>query len=280
MQRTLVLGAVLGILAWGPMAHAGGGTYDFSGTIDLSIIGDPFGTLSTGEPFHGSFTYDDSTPQAPPFVPFGTAYNALTNFSMTIGGETITSSAGAMVVHNDEGGVDFLELLPFITFPAGSMDPNATLGGLLICGGCFSIVISDDTATVFGDESLPAALDLGDFPPPDDNVVRFSDLSVAVLTVQSPIASLGLNPQALLSDLMADLIGMNLQAGIANSLDAKLNAAFNALDDLNENNDVAALNSLYALINAVEAQRGRKLTDAQADSLVAAAQAVIAAIEG
>ncbi len=68
---------------------------------------------------------------------------------------------------------------------------------------------------------------------------------------------------------------MNLQQGIDNSLDAKLDSALNALDDVNENNDVAAINSLQAFINAVEAQRDNKLTDAQADGLVEEAQKII-----
>lgn len=81
------------------------------------------------------------------------------------------------------------------------------------------------------------------------------------------------------SDAIIDLIDLvesfNLQQGIDNSLDAKLEAALNALDDLNENNDVAAINTLSAFINAVEAQRGDKITESQADALVAAAQAII-----
>jgi len=71
---------------------------------------------------------------------------------------------------------------------------------------------------------------------------------------------------------------MNLQNGIENSLYGKLDAALNELDDLNENNDVAACNSLDAFINAVEAQRGNKLTDTQADTLIATAQQIQASL--
>ena len=59
------------------------------------------------------------------------------------------------------------------------------------------------------------------------------------------------------------------------ALDAKIDAAIQALDDVNQNNDVAAFNMLNALIQNVEAQRGRQLDDAAADQLVAAAQAII-----
>ncbi len=54
-----------------------------------------------------------------------------------------------------------------------------------------------------------------------------------------------------------------------------LNAAFGALEDENENNDAAAVNTLEAFINAVEAQRGKKIPEAEADALIAAAQEII-----
>ena len=63
--------------------------------------------------------------------------------------------------------------------------------------------------------------------------------------------------------------------GISNSLDAKLGAVVNALDDVNANNDVAAINALEAFINAVVAQSGNHITVAQADALIASAQAII-----
>lgn len=68
----------------------------------------------------------------------------------------------------------------------------------------------------------------------------------------------------------------NLKHGIENSLDAKLDAALKALEDINENNDVAAINTLEAFINAVQAQSGTKITEADADALIAAAQEIIA----
>ena len=83
------------------------------------------------------------------------------------------------------------------------------------------------------------------------------------------------DPVSLISDLILQVMALNLQQGIANSLDAKLDSVLNALDDVNQNNDVAAINSLEAFINAVEAQRGVHLTDAQADQLVTAVLQII-----
>lgn len=52
-------------------------------------------------------------------------------------------------------------------------------------------------------------------------------------------------------------------------------SSLNALDDANENNDQAACSSLQAFINSVEAQRGNKITDEQADTLIQSALAIM-----
>jgi hypothetical protein len=77
-------------------------------------------------------------------------------------------------------------------------------------------------------------------------------------------------------EALVDLVEVfNLQQGISNNLDAKLDASLNALNDVNQNNDQAAINSLQAFISSVEAQRGNKITNEQADTLIAKAQAII-----
>jgi len=86
---------------------------------------------------------------------------------------------------------------------------------------------------------------------------------------------LSLSPQMLTKQLITQVEGLNLQQGIDNSLDAKLDAVVRALDDLNQNNDVAAINSLESFINAIEAQRGNKIPEADADALIATAQQII-----
>lgn len=89
----------------------------------------------------------------------------------------------------------------------------------------------------------------------------------ALVTVQ--ISSEAIN------DLIDRVETYNLQQGISNSLDAKLDVALNSLDDINQNNNQAAVNSLQAFINSVEAQRGNQITNEQADILRAAAQVII-----
>ena len=76
--------------------------------------------------------------------------------------------------------------------------------------------------------------------------------------------------------LVQEVISLDLRTGISTSLDAKRDAALGALDDLNANNDVAAINSLNAFINAVSAQSGNAISVAEADALIAAANAILA----
>jgi hypothetical protein len=82
------------------------------------------------------------------------------------------------------------------------------------------------------------------------------------------------DPVGAVEDLALTVVEMNLQNGIENSLDSKLDTALDALIDVNVSNDGAAYNSLTAFINAVEAQRGHKITNAQADQLIASAQQI------
>lgn len=74
---------------------------------------------------------------------------------------------------------------------------------------------------------------------------------------------------------------LNLQQGIQNSLDAKLQRALNAESaEANNNNNTKIINALGAFINEVEAQKGNKLTNDQADELHSFADNLIKIIQG
>lgn len=90
----------------------------------------------------------------------------------------------------------------------------------------------------------------------------------------------GASPRALLSMLIGKVVALNVRAGIANSLDAKLQAVMAALDDNRENNDVGAANALSAFVNAVQAQSGKQLEQADADALIALARRITVLIGG
>jgi hypothetical protein len=79
-------------------------------------------------------------------------------------------------------------------------------------------------------------------------------------------------PEIVIQNLIDDIENMDLNAGNVNSFLSKLD---NILMLLENGNDNVAINLLEALINAVEAQRGNKLTNEEADALITAAQNII-----
>jgi len=84
-----------------------------------------------------------------------------------------------------------------------------------------------------------------------------------------------LDPDDAIDDLISDIEDMNLPGGTENCLTSKLEAAQKSL----ENGQCGtAINQLEAFINQVEALRGKKLTEEEADALIAAAEAIIAMI--
>ena len=68
-----------------------------------------------------------------------------------------------------------------------------------------------------------------------------------------------IEPAELLDILTEDIVDLELKKGLENSLLVKLDTAIEKLEDNNEKNDKAAINSLQAFINTVEAQRGKKI---------------------
>lgn len=86
--------------------------------------------------------------------------------------------------------------------------------------------------------------------------------------------------EALIQDLVAAVMLLNLNQGIQNALDAKLNAALMALDDMNDGNDQAAINSLVAFMNHVAAQSGKQIDADDAAALIAAAQEIVGLLMG
>lgn len=100
----------------------------------------------------------------------------------------------------------------------------------------------------------------------DDDGATGTD--TATVTVQT--ASQGI------STLSTRVATYNIGQGITNSLDAKLQNVIAALAAANSGQRQDAINRLQAFVSAVEAQRGKELTDAQANELVALATRIIA----
>lgn len=86
-------------------------------------------------------------------------------------------------------------------------------------------------------------------------------------------------PEHLLARLQDELASLNLPKGIAQALQAKLEAAAAALADGRPNGTGVASNVLAAFVNQLHAQRGKKVSTADADLLEAHAGIVSAALE-
>jgi len=82
-----------------------------------------------------------------------------------------------------------------------------------------------------------------------------------------------------LDNLIDDVIELGLPARMSHSILAKLTAANRSLQDLNGDNDVAAVNVLQAFIHQVQAQRGKMIPEADADLLTTTAQEIIGTVE-
>jgi hypothetical protein len=80
----------------------------------------------------------------------------------------------------------------------------------------------------------------------------------------------------LLESLLEDVVTLNLNTGIENSLDAKLDAVFLALNDAVDANDEAVINLSQAFINAFAAQSGKQISVEDASALIASAEQIIA----
>ena len=98
---------------------------------------------------------------------------------------------------------------------------------------------------------------------------------------QDEVSDLFENPtvQEQIEDLILDVDEINLASGIENALDQKLDNTLDAWDAENADQRQDVVNKLYAVINATEAQRGKKITEADADFIVDSVLATIAAIE-
>jgi hypothetical protein len=107
------------------------------------------------------------------------------------------------------------------------------------------------------------------------NLHAIDDGTLAAKT--GSFATLPTTPQVVqaIDDLRERVASYGLPRGIARSLDAKLEAALNACQ---AGDSAEACNSLTAFLNEVQAQAGKKLTEAQAQQLTAAANDIRAQI--
>ncbi|MHC4072136.1 MAG: choice-of-anchor Q domain-containing protein [Planctomycetota bacterium] len=127
--------------------------------------------------------------------------------------------------------------------------------------------IDDDPLFADADERLSPGspcIDAGD----NSVVVSTTDLDGNPRIVND-IVDMGAFEAGPIVVLATTVIDLDLPEGMSSNLLAKLDAAQKA-------NDSVAINLLQAFISAVEAQRGKQIPQADADVLIAAAEAIIA----
>ena len=81
-----------------------------------------------------------------------------------------------------------------------------------------------------------------------------------------------------IGDIVDSVNSLNIENGVSTALDSKLMTALAVLDDVNDKNDHAAINKLYAFIANVDAQSGKMIPESDANALISEAQAVIDAL--
>ncbi len=94
-----------------------------------------------------------------------------------------------------------------------------------------------------------------------------------IFALKPPEAVVGL-----ILDLINEVTLLNLQNGIENAFDSKLENVIASLDAANAGQRNDAANKLDAFINAVEAQRGNALSDTEADNLIAKATEILSCL--
>ena len=204
--------------------------------------------------------------------------------SMTIPASVTTIEFGAFADNfvEDESGVKMStlesvifngEYVPWEADPDGQTLPDGRpLVGTGISPDAFSFFFED-----FMIDFSDALSSITACPSPSWDGIEFTGVEGLPIAVeQTPEACY---PVALVEELSKFIEDLNPQKGISNALDAKLGAVQGALTDLNENNDVAALNAMYAFCYNAQAQSGKQLEEAEVEQLISKADAIIAAID-
>jgi len=80
--------------------------------------------------------------------------------------------------------------------------------------------------------------------------------------------------------LATTVIVLNLPAGLETAMLATLDEAFDLLEDPISDNDIAAVNKLSAILNKVDAQRGKKISESEADYIAGQVMDIVSALVG
>lgn len=162
------------------------------------------------------------------------------------------------------------------TWEGNLIEDGGTISGIFVEVALNGGQVATGAAGLGAPRNLPLALPSLEIPVQVGDQIDLNLWAPGTIGLNYTItfATDSIDPIAAIESLAIAVFEMNLQNGIENNLDSKLDAALATLEDANVSNDGAACNSLSAFVSAVEAQRGKKISNAQADDLVAAAKAI------
>lgn len=236
-----------------------------------------FPSAVVGSPYTFSFSFE--TTSAVSGVQAGETgvryryFNALESVNLTINGESLDRS---------QQGFQSIDIWDDFSF---SFSGNPAADGFNVIWGVESpqnsgfsqlalILRGSDDLTVFTGPALPDAPPVG-LTSFSTQVVQLVDGSDGILGSVASISVKLPTPSELLSELVQQVLSLNLRTGIENGFDSKLQNALAALDRANNGDVASATAILVAFIHSVEAQSGKALTVDQADQLILSAQSVI-----
>ena len=247
---------------------------EFTGTdSDPANLWESVGVFP-GKKIWGSFEYDTTTTNAD-LLPDADIYE-YSDFTVNgLGGNFTPAGSIAAIAGSPD---DYWQLI-------GGCDLVPGCGIALAGGGDLGIQNTDPAAPGYVGDSLGHPIFV-----PDPSSINVGSIAYATVLPESGFVisifgfSVETSPEPpvdhIVSILVDEVVALNISNGLSNSLDSKLDAALKAVNDVNDNNDIAAINSLRAFINAVEAQRGGKIAEDDACGLIRAADSIIVLLGG
>ena len=161
---------------------------------------------------------------------------------------------------------------PTITVPA-----TVTIDATSPAGATLNYVVTA-TDTVDPYPTVNCAPATGSTFPMGTTVVNCTAIDASGNSATANFTVIVTAPLGQILNLIASVNSFNIAKGIANSLDAKLQNVFDALNAAKAGNLAATCNKIGAFINEVQAQAGQALTLAQANQFIAAANQVKASL--
>lgn len=237
-------------------------------------------TFYVGDTIRADITYELLTPDGDPSLNFGDYQDAILSLDLRVGSYSVTAQGGWIEVCNDLN--DPPTIPPYDCLQYQSRRTHGLAGLPIGQLTPIAFVVNLDTDTdlnVLSSDELPAqAFNSGDFPSIFRTTMNltFCDAQNSCgFLLAHEFSGIVLTPVVLMNELIERVLALNLSNGIANSLDAKLDAVVRALDGINDKNDLVAINALRAFISEVEAQRDKFISVEDADEMTAMAQVII-----